>query len=472
MGMLFTLFSAFFVFHFATAEITGTSSVLMPLESSAFRKNHNTLTIQNSQYVSYGRAYYRPGAADSNLSLALRLDDEFRWRNMSFHLAGKNELSVTENWNYGDVYDAHAEIKLGDFALAVGRKLDRWSEWENEWRQGVFQPRYLENKLRPEFAGLTGVFASRDLGPVKLTVGYMPVFIPDFAAHFWVENDKFVSRNPWFLPPASTFSFQNVAGDLRYSVKTQKTEKIVLNGGGIAKVEFAHEDDYLARLSFAYKPAQQLLLGFPSRNQFQIRANEDFMSIEITPRVFYQRVVSADQVVRLESWTLSASAIYENPQDDIPKDFTAGSVAPAMIYGVSLSRPLEADGPNAARVNLSAMKVEGGDKPDRGDFAQGEGKTLFERRYQYYEAYSLGLSKPWRGFGRFPLEMGTKFIYDRLQNGGVFSFNCGMNFSKAFRADLQVDYLGLLTGPAKIPDGFLADYRANDRIGIGMSYVY
>lgn len=470
--MLLSFFSALILCQFAAAEITGTSSVTMPAEISTPRALKNSLSIQNSQYVSFGRGYYRPGAADSNLSLALRLDDQWHWRKTAFHLAGKNEYSVTENWNYGDVYDAHGEINLGGFKLSLGRKLERWSEWENDWRQGVFQPRYLENKLRPEFAGLTGVFASQELGPVKLTAGYMPIFIPDFAAHFWVENDKFVSRNPWFLPPASTFSFQNVAGDLRYSVNTPKTEKIVLNGGGIAKAEFAHKDLYLARLAFAYKPSEQLLLGFPSRNQFQVRANEDFMSIEITPRVFYQRVVSADQVIKLNNWTVSASAIYENPQDNIPKDFTTSTVAPAMIYGLGVSRPLEAEGPNAARLTLGALKIDGGDKPDRGDFAQGAGKTLFERRYQYYEAYSLGLSKPWRGLGRFPLETGAKLIYDRLQNGGVVSLSCGMNFSKEFRADLQVDYLGLLTGPAKIPDGFLADYRANDRIGVGMSYVY
>ena len=39
-------------------------------------------------------------------------------------------------------------------------------------------------------------------------------------------------------------------------------------------------------------------------------------------------------------------------------------------------------------------------------------------------------------------------------------------------AGLEADFFGLLTANANITDGFLSTNRANDRVGLGMSYVF
>jgi hypothetical protein len=202
-----------------------------------------------------------------------------------------------------------------------------------------------------------------------------------------------------------------------------------------------------------------------------ITPTEDFMSVRVTPRFAYHALFSHDSILRAGRWTLSGSLTREVPDEDSsPEDHTAQQVSPATIYAAGISRPLEEDGPYAARIKFGFFKVEGGDARDKGDFA---GDTsLFERRYQYLEAYSLGLSKPWRGLGRFPLDTGLRFVYDRIQNGGVASFTVGMNFNRWLRMDLEADFLGLFSGPAQVSDGFLALYRANDRMGVGVSYVY
>ncbi len=461
----------FSIFYFLAAFLiplsvaAQTSTLSLPVERPRLR---NELRLQNSQYVSQNRNFYRQGAGDSNRSIALSLDDRLNWRAFRFQISGKNEFSATENWNYADVYDLHADWRVGSgTTLSLGRKLDRWTEWESEWRQGVFQPRYLENKLHPESAGLTGLFVTQRSEPASFTLGFLPVHVPEFGPHFFVDSDKFVSKNPWFNPPASQFFFQDVPGDLRYSVKTPDTTEVIRHMGGVAKFEFAH-GDYFARVSAAYKPAPQFVLGFPSRNRFAI----NYMSIEITPRVMYQRVVSLDQIVRLGAWQLGAGFTYENPEDVVPETFTTQTVQAASIYSLSASRALEEEGLYAARLRFGFLKIVGGDARDQGQFAQGAGKTLFERRYQYSEAYLAGVTKAWRGIGKFPVDTGVKLVFDRLQNGGLVSMNCGVNLSKEFRADLEMDYLGLFEGPARIDDGFFAEYRANDRVGLGLSYVY
>jgi hypothetical protein len=430
------------------------------------------LTLFNSEYVSSGQTYYRGDAANVNRGAAAALDLEKYWRSFGAHFSGRDEYSATEQWNYADVFEANVSWHPTDLSVfTLGRKLERWNEWEKDWHQGVFQPRYMENRLRSHEAGLAGIFYNQNTRPVALTLGFLPVAIPDFGAHHYVEDDRFVSKNPWFSPPARQFEYRQVVSDIRYSIDTPTIEEAALHAGGVAKLEFNGAKNYFGRVSGAYKPMPQFLLGFPSRGQVIIRPDEDFMNVRIQPRLAYHTLLSHDSIFRFGDWTVSGSLTREIPSRDAsPEDQTAQQARPATIYSGAISHPLEAEGPYAARLSVGFLKVDGGDAPDKGDFA-GQ-NTLFERRYQYNEAYSLGLTKPWRGLGRFPLDTGLRLIYDRLQNGGVASFSAGLNFSRSFRADLEVDFLGLFGGPAEIEDGFLALYRANDRVGLGLSYVY
>jgi len=430
------------------------------------------LTLFNSEYISNGQTFYRQGADESNRGVSVSADLDRKWRRFDINFKGRDEYSGTEQWNYLNIYEANVSWRPTDLStFIVGRKLERWNEWERDWHQGVFQPRYMQNKLRSEEAGLAGLFYTQNTSPVGLTLGFLPIHLPDFGAHFSVENDRFTSRNPWFSPPAAQFEYRQVFGDIHYSLDKPTLSEAALHPGGVAKIELNGVKNYLGRLAVAYKPMPQFLLGFPSRQRVIITPVEDFMSVRVTPRLAYHTLFSHDSVLRTGSWTISGSVLREVPDRDAsPEDHTAQQVSPAWITAGSISRPLDQEGPYAARVKLGFLKVNGGDASDRGDFATRD--TLFEPRYQFKEAYSLGFTKPWRGVGRFPLDTEMSLVYDRKQNGGLATFSVGMNFSREFRADLEADFLGLFAGPAEVEDGFLALYRANDRIGLGLSYVY
>lgn len=428
-------------------------------------------TLFDSEYISAGQTFFRGDAEDNNRGASVTLGADRKWRKFGVELSLRDEYSATEQWNYLNGYEANMRWSPADLSVfSLGRKLDRWTEWEREWHQGVFQPRYMQNRLRSEEAGLTGLFYNQDTRPLALAVGFLPIAIPDLGARYTIEDERFVSKNPWFNPPAKQFEYRQVVSDIRYSVDTPTLEEAVLHPGGVGKLEF-HSGSYFGRVSAAYKPMPQFLLGFPSRGRVMITPTEDYMSVRVTPRLAYHALFSHDSVVRARDWTLGASLTREVPSEDAsPEDFTAQQVRPATIYSARISRTLEEDGPYAARVKLGFFKVEGGDARDKGDFAGAT--SMFERRYQYLEAYSLGFSKPWRGMGQFPLDTELRLIYDRIQNGGVANISIGMNFNRWLRADLEADFLGLFSGPAQVTDGFLALYRANDRVGFGVSYVY
>lgn len=429
-----------------------------------------SLQFQNSQYVSAGEAYFRQGAERENVGFRLFVADDWRLsKRVTARAVANNELSMTERWNYLDINELNVNVAMGGHQLTVGRKLETWADWESTWQQGVFQPRYMQNRLHPDVVGLTGVFyTTPSSGPLKATLGFLPIFIPEFGAHYTIENDRFVSKNPWFHTPASEFLYNGQRGTLRYSVDQPSNSEILNHPGGVAKAEYRARN-YFSRVSAAYKPIAQLAMGFPSNNQVDLSGD---MNIVIHPRVVYDRVISNDHQYNLGPWTLSGSVAYDNPENNPgPSEWTRQEFAPAWIFSALVSRRLEDIGPRAARVQLGLLKVNGGDDLDRGAFATDV--TKFERRFQYYEAYLLAVKSDLRfGFNN-PLENELRLIYDRMQNGGVVSFLSGLRINPNWRADLQLDFLGLLSRrPATVSDGFLSTYRANDRVALGMSYVF
>jgi hypothetical protein len=455
----------------------GILSILIGLSSfaqssfAAVSSNTASLNLQSSQYVSSGQTYYRDDAGSSNSTVGVTVDLQNRWKRFSTRAFFKDEYSGTEKWNYLNLYELKAVFPFGkESNVIAGRHLDTWAVWDDLWRLGVFQPRYTQNKMRPETAGLTGFYLIQKNKSQSLTLGVLPVYIPDLGAHFYVRNNKFHSENPWFNPPASQFVFREEVSDIHYSVDMPNAWHIIANPGLISKYE-ANYGPYSGRLTGAYKPVQQVMLGFPSEGRMVVGEKDDYMMIDIAPKVIYSRVVAFDNTLRSGVWTFYGGLAYEQPDDtNMPSSWTSQQVKPAWITSLGVTRPLEDEGPMAARISLSMLTVEGGDARDKGEFAGDV--SLFEPRYQYLEAYRLGFSKPWRGIFKFPLDTEVAAIYDRKQNGGSFSFSSGLNYSKELRFSFEADFLGLLGTKAEVSDRFFSMYRANDRVGLGMSYVY
>ncbi len=434
--------------------------------------NKNILRVQSSQYFSSGANFYRDGASSENSSLSLFLDREDRlFAGFAARTDLKNEYSATENWNYLNVYQLYAHKQVRGVTLAFGRKLESWSRTDDEWKQGVFQSRYMQNKMKAEPAGLVGFFANGQTGrSVAWSVGVLPLYVPDISAHFSTENHQFVSRNPWFKPPASSVPFKGQELPVRYRVNQPPTNEIVANPGLIAKVESEFKNSGF-RVSGAYKPVPQLLLGFPSLNRVIVGANEDYLHVEITPKVMYHWVAATEGWAQLGRWSLGAGLTHDRTIGDaFGADFTSQRYSPAWIWSLSATRALQQEGPRAARIKFGAIKIAGGAKPDSGEF--GSARSLFEKRFQYDEAYMAGIVFPLRGWFRQPLETEAKVVYDRLQNGGSLSLAAGYSPAPGWRIDGEVDVIGLVSPAAQVENGFFSNYRANDRVGVGTSYVF
>ncbi|NJL25260.1 MAG: hypothetical protein HC902_08830 [Calothrix sp. SM1_5_4] len=381
----------------------GQSAYAMAVEASRMKLSLSrdptvsSFQIQSNQYISRGQNYFRREASGSNEAAILTFRSDRRPDGgFGYGVSLRNEFSATEEWNYFNLHEAYLSRRVGDESLlSLGRKQDVWTEWEGTWAQGFFQPRYVQNRLRPENAGLVGAFLRTGEGSYSFTLGVLPVHVPDFGPHFSTEDYRFVSANPWFRPPASEFELgeRGTRGRIRYSVDEPPVEQVLAHAGAVVKVEWK-SGPYRGRLSGAYKPMPQFLLGFPGR--MWVLDEIDYMEVDITPRVGYHRLVNLDNAVQVGAWTFSASIAHENPEDRVSAEgWTLQRTTEAWVVSASASRPLEEEGPGAARIQFGMIKVQGGDAPDEGYFASST-SSKFDRRYQFSEAYMVAWSQPFR----------------------------------------------------------------------------
>lgn len=418
------------------------------------------LELHASQYIDQGQPTFRDGASGSNTSYMFRTAGSL-YSTVQLKWDLESEYSGTENFNYLRPRELYVRYE----GFSFGRRKMTYSNWEDQWGQSLFEPRFMDDKLHNSKGGLIGVFVEDQSRYVHWMVGFLPVYLPEFGPHYWIGNNaQFTSRNPWFHPPQSSFSYRDQNHQIDYSTAYPDVGKVITQPGGVAELDWKPSGQTSARLSYAYKPMTQMLLGFPLDGRFDLHT--EHMEIELQPRFIYHQVANLDFNFTGEKNQIGVSVAGEHPVlDQKPSDWELQSVTDALI--VSAYDNFALDPSKSWLVSGSILKVWGGDRPDKGDVQTTQ--TLFERRYQYTEAASLGLRKIWRISG---LESGLKVIYDRLQNGLVYSGDLTVHVQKSFAVTAAFDLFHILPGTPEMPDGFIDVYRGNDRLSLGMSYVF
>lgn len=365
-------------------------------------------------------------------------------------------FSAQEEWVYPKMSDAY----VGTDHLRLGFVKEDWASFEEDWRLGLYNPRFMNNKLTGGQGGLFGIHLNG--GPFLLSL--LPVNIPELGPQYEEKDGQLISRNPWFGEKPETLTYNDVTAPIRYDVNMPPLRDIVLKPGVALRYEDLFWGWYRPRLSAAYKPMPQILLNFPADGRFIIGSQEQYFSVEVQPLVAYHTLISTDQEFIFNRFSkLRLSLAHEKPHlPDRPATWVTQEIGEATF----LSSRLEAG--DQTKVFLTQLKVWGGDQPDRGRYATDE--TFFEMRQFFKEAYGLGVETNF--FFKKRLRSELSFIYDVAQKGGVFATRHDLFLKKDLRISAVLELLGLVGEDNPMPDGFLSRYRANDRAEIGVSYAF
>jgi hypothetical protein len=424
------------------------------------------LELHSSQYLDAGQPYFRSGAAANDQSFLFRTQGDHTGRS---GLSGKwdieTEYSATENWNYFRPHEGY----LSYDGFSLGRKKLTWSQWEEPWGQSLVQPRFMDDKLNNTQAGLIGLFYEHEGTYVNVRAVFAPIYLPDMGPHYWLAGQHLVSKNPWFSPPQTSFIYQGANTNINYNVDQPNDFDVINRPGGGAMIEWKPSEMMFSRLSWAFLPMTQILFGFPLNGKFNVTTLS--MDLDLTPRFLYHNVVNYDLVVKGTNSEFGLSVADDLPIQDhmagLP-DWEVQNTTNAIIASAYGTYFLNEN--KSADLTGSLLKIWGGDQPDSGPVETT--LTLFERRYQYTEALSVGARKRWHAQGVPGVESGLKMVYDRLENGMVYSGDFTAYLQRSLALTLAYDYFTLLPGTPQMPDGFINVYRGNDRLSMGVRYVF
>jgi hypothetical protein len=253
-----------------------------------FADLYSDLELHSQQYLDQGQSYFRSAADTNNTSFMFKTSgDKSFGKDWQAKWNINTEYSASENWNY--LRPQEGFVAWNGFSF--GRREITYSNWEERWRQGLFEPRFMDDKLRNTRAGLIGLFFEQQKEFVHWRVGFLPVYLPDMGPHYWVGNgQKFTSLNPWFWPPRPYFLYRNQPSTINYSAYEPPDSQVIFQPGGVAQVEWKPSRSTFSRLSYSYKPMNQMMLGFPVGQQFQTPQNDLFL--QLYPRFPYEHIAN------------------------------------------------------------------------------------------------------------------------------------------------------------------------------------
>lgn len=448
----------------------GLLALAISLNAAAKSSSQARMEIANSQYMRASETYFRDGASSSLTSWKLGWRGEAESRGFFSKADLRNDYQAEEDHHYIKPFDLNIGWGNDNTRLTLGRTRQDWSAADNVWRIGMWQPRFTDDQITREAAGFTGFFSRFGNERTHFLLFASPIWIPDQGATFSVKNQKFVSKNPWFKPPTTIVNLQGTETEVQYKLDRPNEADVIQHPMAAAQFEYRPTDMTFARVSATYKPMNNLLIGFPLELH-EVVPNPRYASIDVKARVLYQQMATLEGGVRdLDGWTAWASVTSDRPiRDNPPEEWTTQEVSDAVIGSVYVGRDVRGSGPNASHVYATYIRVDGGSAPDRGDILGT--KSFFEKRYMFQNALQLGGKHSSPVFtGKWLTQVTGNMTYDFDQHGMMASLMMMQPFNKYWSGSFAADLIGLLDQAGQ--DGFTSTYRANDRVSIGVQYVF
>ncbi len=429
-----------------------------------------SFTSASESYISSTNTYFRSDASSQLPSFDFGLRGGFQSGPYEGVLNFDDRYSFIENANYIHPTEANVSTHIGDTTWTLGRTQTPWSHVDDNFQTGLFTPRYMEDKLLAAPCALTGITGHYETGPLRMNLFLSPVFIPEFGPKVTVEDGMLESRNPWFSPPTPSVRLFEQTGttNVQYAITTPPTAQTVEQFSVVSSVGWEEDGTYV-RVTAADKPMNQVLLSFSPVINLQ---NSTSLDVNIHARTLRH------QLYQMESghdddggWHSHLSFVHEQPDPDpVPSDWISQTTTPANIYSGNIGYDLARSGSKATYLGLAFIKIDGGDVSDRGPFSGSS--SFFERRYHYTKSLKTEFRTLLFSQGRSVLRGSTSGLYDFDQHGAVWSSTLEY-LQDEMRAFFKVDVLGVVDDASvAVTNGFIRTYRANDRVSLGLSYVF
>lgn len=372
-----------------------------------------------------------------------------------------NELSHSLTW------------REGQSRISLGRKIEFWSQLDSDWQLGLWQPKALLDSLRPEDQGLSGLFYNHRYRSFEFLAFATPIFVPSMGPEVKQKDGGLVADSRWYRPPSSTFPLFNKNLKLVYSLDIPDLQEIVNNPGSGFRAKYGGQDNgFWTSANYAYKPINALLLKY-KRGLFLPEYDEQNGEVTIAPEVGYHHLYGADLGYFFPRGMVSVSYLADSPQKTIAESpYVLQQPQPFQAYSAHGETYFESSWfANPIGLSLNYLKVFGGNIKDF-DSAGEETGAIFANRFNFNNAASIRADFS-TVLGKRKFMSSFKFLREFEQKGSLFNSEITYFPKQYFALIMGADVLGVDDSSEKNQDSrFLNQFRANDRVYGGMSYVF
>ena len=374
--------------------------------------------------------------------------------------------------SYLNLKDIYFDKVLGDenspyaTRLQVGRKRSDWSQTDQRWDLGVWEPVFKWNPLNPERQGLTGIFLIIPFENVEIEMLGSSIYLPNQGPSFQVsETGEFKQGNPWFMPPAKSVQIWSRTSQVEYNLVKPNETAVVVQKTYATRVR-AKTDSFFLQGSYAFKPMNELPLAYDGL----LDIARDRGVVEIVTSVQYHEVTGADLEWHSKWIKWGVSALRDKPFGKAEFSDELKRTRPIYTEALATSSYLDFIFSPGWVVKLQYLSIEGGELKEVGPLASAD-RTAITKRYAYTQAQSLeieyrgrqGLKRPWQSSLNYTLS--TKNQFDLIRWRGAIQLN---KFWNIFAETLLVRAQPL----TRENQNEIAQFGNHDRLLAGVSYVF
>jgi hypothetical protein len=354
--------------------------------------------------------------------------------------------------------------------LAVGRKMEAWSELDSAWNLGIWQPLNRFDGLRPSEQGLTGVFANFGTDRWELILFGSPIFIPEQGPNFELNNGRFQSGNPWFVSPHDSLILFSKETAIRYQLEMPTVGSVISHpsGGFLMRAGGIDGLGFQAQLAFAKKPRNQLSVPFSGRHMTG-EVNQE-SAVTIYPQIAYHNLLSVDLSQRWQNAQMGVSGLLDVADSEVaPEGTTSQKLQPLTLLSPNLQFRAMNSRVWVPWIRLSSLHSFGGEADVSGSLQAS--RNPFGPRTMFRQAASLELKGRFARVNGWRIEHGLKWIEEFSEDGSVLMADLRLSSPQSWNIGFWVDLLSSRLPEDQNP-GFISRFRGNDRAGAKLTYLF
>jgi hypothetical protein len=401
------------------------------------------------------------------LSTRINLTKETSWFN--FFTDTSAGTFFTKGQSHVMVHEAFMETHGSPAKVSLGRKKKEWSEVDRRWNLGLWQSVYTMDALRPEQAGLTGLFLEYEKAGWEILLFGTTINIPNLGPDVREDKGGLAADTRWYRPPSRNYDFNSNINIISYKLNVPDQLEIIKNGGVAFMSRFGHkEHGPWIVFSAGYLPVNELILQRAAYKS----VSSDKVDVTVTPKLTQHKIGSLDMGYTFKKMKASISYLQDDPNVKLPdEDMSIQKLNPIQVFAAAIDFSLSNIFQIPVDLQLETIKAMGGDIQDITSNGNPDSFTMFDSRMKFTDAAQIKIEGLLGTIQQRPVKTSIQYIYDYIQRGSLLKTEIQFYPYPKWTLVLGGDVLGVQDENYN-KSAFLNEFRANDRVYGGMTHVF